>query len=143
MPDQNYATHRRFHPLYHFFVAPVLLVLLPLYCLVSLVRWPSVRAAMLMLSAFAIAGLTWCVRLYATKNQDRIIALEERLRLGRLLSGPALEASTALTDDQLIALRFACDAETPELCAAALSEKLSRDAIKQRVKTWRPDDRRV
>jgi hypothetical protein len=140
---QSYADHARWHPLFHFFVLPVLLLLLPLYCVVSLVRYPSIRAAMLLLSALAIAGLTWCVRLYATGNQDRIIALEERLRLDRLVPPSGREAAARLTDDQLVGLRFASDAELAELAASACAENLSRDAIKKRVKIWRPDFRRV
>ena len=140
---QSYADHARWHPLFHFFVLPVLMVLLPVYCLISLVRYPSVRAGMLLLSALAIAALVWCVRLYATMNQDRIIALEERLRLERLIPPSGREAAAKLTDAQLIGLRFASDTELPDLAAAAAAENLSRDAIKKRVKTWRPDFRRV
>ena len=140
---QSYAAHARWHPLYHFFVLPVLVLLLPLYTLVSLFRYPSVRAGMLFLSALAIAGLTLCVRVYAAGNQDRIIALEERLRIERLVAPPEREAAARLTQDQLIGLRFASDAELAELAAAASAENLSRDAIKKRVKIWRPDLRRI
>jgi hypothetical protein len=83
------------------------------------------------------------IRLYALKAQDHVIRLEERLRLASLISEPLRSRIPELTEGQLIALRFASDAELPGLAERALYEKLSRADIKKLIKTWRPDYWRV
>ncbi len=140
---QSYASHRRTVPLFHFFTLPVLLFLVPVYSLVHLVRHPSPRAAVLLLAAVALGVLAVYVRVFATHNQDRIILIEEKVRYQRLLSGAAAQEAGRLTDDQVIGLRFASDEELATLVSAAVAEKLSRNDIKKRVRSWRPDHRRV
>ncbi|HKB71843.1 MAG TPA: DUF6526 family protein [Thermoanaerobaculia bacterium] len=140
---QTYASHRRFDPLYHFFAAPVLALVYPLWAIVHLWRHPTPQSVVWLLFAFAVAVLAWRARSFPLAVQDRLIALEERLRIERLPSPEARAAAGALTDDQLIGLRFASDEELAELAAAAVAEKLDRKAIKKRVRTWRPDHRRA
>ena len=48
-----------------------------------------------------------------------------------------------LTEDQLNALRFASDAELPDLAAKALEAKPTRTQIKQPIRLWRADYWRV
>jgi len=83
------------------------------------------------------------VRTYALSNQDRIIRLEEQLRLADLLP----ESKLALVDQvalrQYIALRFASDVELPALAARAVAENLTEKQIKEAIKTWRPDNHRI
>jgi len=146
MPDlrpQTYASHRRFDPLYHFFVAPVLMLLYPLWAIVHLYKHATPQSVVWLLFALAVAALAWRARSFPLAVQDRLIALEERMRLDRLLSPEARARCAALTDDQLIGLRFASDEELGALAAAACSENLSRTEIKRRITVWRPDHRRA
>lgn len=143
MAAQSYANHTRWSPVYHFFVSPVV----GLYVLAMLwaaVRTPSLSTAADAVVALAIyAGLVMA-RVFALTVQNRLIRLEERLRLQRLLPGDQLEASARLTTRQLIALRFASDGELPGLVQRVLAGELAEPkAIKQAVREWRPDYLRV
>ena len=93
--------------------------------------------------SIALLILTLRVRAYATKNQDRIIRLEERFRYAAVLPPAALERSAALTLPQIIALRFASDAELPTLIDRATRENLTPKQIKQSITDWQPDHQRV
>jgi len=76
----------------------------------------------------------------ALKVQDRVIRLEERLRFERALPAELHPRIGEFTIDQLVALRFASNAELPELARRVLEEKLvNRKEIKKLIKTWRPD----
>jgi hypothetical protein len=83
------------------------------------------------------------VRSYPLKVQDRVIRLEERLRLQALAPAEWHAQIYRLTEDQLIGLRFAADDEVVELAKQALEENLNRKQIKERIKNWRPDNWRV
>jgi hypothetical protein len=146
---QSYANHTRWDPLFHFFLLPVF----GLGLLMSLVHFfahlresdfrDNFHAAMLILLATALLVAVFKIRLYALRVQDRVIRLEERVRLTQLLSEPLRSRIPELTVGQLCGLRFASDAELPQLVERALKEKLSRKQIKQAIKTWRPDYWRV
>jgi hypothetical protein len=83
------------------------------------------------------------MRQYPLKVQDRVIRLEERLRLQALAPAEWHTQIYRLTEDQLIALRFAADDEVVELAKQALEHNLNRKQIKERIKSWRPDTWRV
>ncbi len=139
---QTYANHRRYDPLFHVFIFGVLAISL-LVSLWQLVRSPGFTTAWIFLVFAALLVLYFKVRLYALKVQDRIIRLEERLRLQQLLSEPLKGRIGDLTEGQLIGLRFASDGELSELVRQSLDENLPREEIKKRVKVWRPDTFRV
>ena len=140
---QSFSSHVRWDPIFHFFALPVLLLLFPLYSIVHLVRHPDHISVILLVVALALAVNTFRTRTYPLSVQDRLIGLEERIRLERVLGAPGREFCGQLSDDQLIGLRFASDGELAELVAAACGEKLPRKEIKRRVKTWRADHRRA
>ncbi len=141
-PPQTYASHRRYDPVYHVFAFGVLGISL-LVALWQLVKNPGLLTLWVFLGFAAALVLFFKVRLYALRVQDRVIRLEERLRLERLLSEPLRSRIGDLTEDQLVGLRFASDGEVAELVAQALDEKLGREEIKKRVRSWRPDNVRV
>ena len=97
---------------------------------------------MLVLSLAAIV-LLFRLRSYPLKVQDRVIRLEERLRLQALAPVEWHAQIYRLTEDQLIGLRFASDDEVVELAKQALEHNLTRKQIKERIKSWRPDEWRV
>jgi hypothetical protein len=139
---QNYSNHGRYDPLFHFFILPVFAITL-ITTIVFLVRRPSLHSAWLVVFMVALLTAVFKIRLYSLKVQDRVIRLEERMRLATLLD-PALRPRIAeFRESQLIALRFASDAELPTLAARALNEKLSSADIKKLIQNWRPDNWRV
>jgi len=141
-PEQNYANHRRFDPMFHVVAFGVLAGSL-LVSLWQLVRSPGFTTAWIFVVSAALLVVLFKVRLYALKVQDRVIRLEERLRLQQLLPEPLRSRIAELTEDQLVGLRFASDGEVADLVKQALDEKLPREEIKKRVRSWRPDHLRV
>src|SRR5688500_12776845 len=116
---QTYANHTRFDPLFHFVLIPVLALLL-LGGVYAVWRAPDLTTAILLALIAATLLTAFKVRLYALKVQDRVIRIEETLRLERLLAEPLRSRIGDLSVKQLVALRFASDAEIPGLVARAL-----------------------
>lgn len=149
MPEssvQVYASHRRWDPWYHFFAFSVVSIsfFVALWTFIkSFSGGFSAWAAWNVIVWAAAVALTLRIRIYPLKVQDRIIRLEERLRLREVLAEPLRSRVGDLTADQLIGLRFASDAEVAGLVQTALDEGLSGEAIKKRIKSWRPDFLRV
>jgi len=139
---QNFSNHTRRDPLFHFFVLPVFAITL-IAAMVHVIRRPGLHSTCMVLVALAALFAIFRIRLYALKVQDRVIRLEERLRLANLLDPALRPRIPELSEAQLVALRFASDAELPALAARALNEKLFRDDIKKAIQNWRPDYWRV
>lgn len=139
---QTKENHTRYHPLFHFFFVPAIGVLVAI-SVYELLHSPGLVSAtqVLMMAALAVAG--FLARINAVKVQSRVIRLEERLRLARLAPPHLLGTLQALTEGQLIALRFASDEELPELAVRAQRENLEPNAIRAAITKWRPDDWRV
>jgi Family of unknown function (DUF6526) len=139
---QTFSNHVRFDPPFHFFVLPVFAITV-IVAIVRLVRHPGLLAAWWVIVALAAVVAVFKIRLYALKVQDRVIRLEERLRLAILVDKPLRAHIVELSESQLAGLRFASDAEVPALAARALSERLSKAEIGKAVSQWRPDYWRV
>ena len=146
---QTFANHTRFDPGFHFFLLPVF----GLALVMSLIHFfyhfresdlrDNIHSFLLIVLAVAFVVLVLKTRLYALRVQDRVIRLEERLRLMQLLPESLRSRIPELTEGQLAGLRFASDAELPKLAERALNEKLSRQDIKKSIQNWRPDYWRV
>jgi hypothetical protein len=141
-PSQSLANHTKFDPLFHFFIAPVF-ALNAIYSAVNAVRHPSLESGWMMIVALGLIAMALKVRLNSLKVQDRVIRLEERLRLSGLLPEPLRSRIYDLTEQQLISLRFASDAELPGLVAMTFSNQLSPADIKKSIVNWRADHFRV
>jgi hypothetical protein len=140
--SQTLKNHTRFDPAFHFFLAP-LAIFFFIEGIVRLVRnadWPN--TVHLAAAVWALVAL-FLIRTYALKVQDRVIRLEERLRLKDLLPAALQGRIGELTEDQLIGLRFASDGEVAGLVPKAVDGKWNRKQVKQAIRTWRPDNWRV
>jgi hypothetical protein len=146
---QSFANHARLDPPFHFFVLPVFMlgVVLTLVHFFYHLRESDFRenfhAFLLIVLALALLTLAFKVRLYSLRLQDRVIRLEERLRLMQLVNEPLRSRIPELTEDQLCGLRFASDGEVAKLAERAINEKLSRKEIKKAIQNWRADYWRV
>src|ERR1700761_7995632 len=126
---QTYANHARLDPPFHFFTMPLALAGLIL-SLIILVRNPGLSSALWVVLALGFLMVAGKARSYALKVQDRVIRLEERLRLAMLLPESMRSRIGELSEAQLIGLRFASDAELPALAQRALNEHLDKKQIK-------------
>ena len=140
MAEQNFANHSKVFPPFHFFVLPVLLINLGVQIYRLKVFWITFSGVFGVLMALALILGFLSARRFALSVQDRVIRLEERLRYQRLLPADLQPRIEDFTVAQLVSLRFACDAELPVLARKVLDDKMQeRKAIKQLVKTWKPD----
>ncbi len=139
---QNLANHARFDPPFHFFVLPVFAITW-IASVVFLVRHPSIHSGWFVVLATAAAIAVVKTRSNALKVQDRVIRLEEKLRLASFLPESQRHLVDQLSENQYIGLRFASDQEVPALAARAVAERLSRADIKKAILVWRPDYWRV
>lgn len=140
--QQNLKNHGRLDPTFHIFLFGILAVTLILTIL-HLIRHFDFHSAWMVVLALAAIVLLFKVRIYALKVQDRVIRLEERLRLKSLTPAEWHPQIERLSEDQLIGLRFASDGEVVELAKKALAENLNRKQIKERIQNWRADHWRV
>jgi hypothetical protein len=142
---QQYKNHRKLDPLHHFVITPILL----LNFVFAFLLWNSDHrshpylAMWWIILSFILLLMCMKSRLYSLRIQDRVIRLEERLRLKALL--PSTEQGTipSFTSRQLIALRFAADEELPALARRTLAENLDAKQIKEAIQNWRSDEERV
>src|SRR5215831_4168131 len=137
--DQNFENHAKFVPLYHRVALPIFGINV-LWSIYEAIRYFSVAAVWAVLVAMALLILCLYARLFALAVQDRVIRLEMQLKLKELLLADVKPRVSEFTVDQLIALRFASDAELPELARRVLDEHIGdKKEIKKMIQVWRPD----
>lgn len=137
--SQTYKNHVRFFPLFHFFVVPVMIVNF-FVAVWRVYSQPSAGTTWGVVVALAFVGLALASRLMALTVQDRLIRLEMRLRLQQLLPPELLARVSEIDRPHFVALRFASDAELPDLVREVLAGKLgTQKSIKERVRSWQPD----
>ncbi len=141
--EQSYKNHARFLPPFHFFVIPVLLGYF-LNSVRHLYNAPSLSTAWAMVVAVALLMLGLLSRVQALAVQDRVIRLEMRLRLKQVLPADLQAKINDVPAKKLVALRFASDAELPDMVRDVLAGKLEKTKdIKQRIKSWQADWQRA
>jgi hypothetical protein len=140
---QSFKNHAKFFPPFHFVVLPIFLINI-VSAIVHLVREFSARSMISLLVAIALLLLAFSARIMVLTVQDRVIRLEMRLRMQQVLPVDLRARIGEFTVGQLVALRFAGDAELPELARKVLQDKIAdRKAIKQLVRDWQPDNLRA
>ena len=137
MKQQNLGNHARLDPAFHFTLVPLTFLIL-IAAIFHEVRKPSPPNLLLCFVAVALVLMVTMVRVYSLKVQDRVIRLEENVRMHWMGIDPS-----GLTMRQMIALRFAPDAELPALAARAAAENMTPKQIKAAIQNWRADYDRV
>ncbi len=141
-PEQNLSNHARFVPGYHYVGVPLVMANF-VWCAWRMLKVQSADNGMHLLVAVILFVVLWFARVFPLKAQDRVIRLEERLRMVQLLPADMHGRINDFSSGQLIALRFASDAELPELAKRVLAESMTPKAIKSSVRNWRADHHRV
>jgi len=142
---QNLQNHTRLDPAFHFFLAPLSAAMF-FSALWNAVRHPEFVSIWLAVGALLFIVAVFMIRVYSLKVQDRVIRLEERLRLSTLPESQRTQLDpllAELTERQLVALRFASDGELPALAIRAIKERLAPADIKKSIRNWRADYFRV
>ena len=144
MDEQSYRNHRRLDPPFHFFAIPILTANGIVQLVMAIRHFSVIGSWWNFVVAVALLVVALLTRVYALKNQNRIIRLEETIRLTRLLPDDLKSRIAELKTSSLFALRFASDEEVSELTRSVLEGEVSATAeIKRRVRKWRPDHLRV
>jgi hypothetical protein len=140
---QNFDNHVRMVPGYHYFTLPLCTAWL-VWAILRVVRFPNADNAFFLVGALALAGVCVYSRVFPLMAQDRVIRLEERLRLMRLLPAEMHHEIERISPRHLVSMRFASDEEVPELVRLVISQPSMKGAeIKKRIKSWRGDHLRV
>jgi hypothetical protein len=140
MPNQSAASHSRYVPGFHFLTYAVIAAAIFIAIILMVHRGVSHETVFYLLTSIGMGLLTFYVRQFSVRNQDRIIRAEENFRSYRL-TGKPLDAR--LSRSQVIALRFAGDDEFISLSQQAADENLTASQIKAAIQKWRADHHRV
>ena len=140
---QTYANHTKLVPLFHYVALPILLINF-VWSVSQLFTGFSFGALLAVLVAFALILIAFFARVFALGAQDRVIRLEEHLRMQAALPDDLQSRVHDFTIDQICALRFASDDELPGLARKVLEENIpDRKTIKQMIQSWKADYQRL
>jgi len=141
--EQNFANHARLVPPFHYVAFPILLINF-IWRVVGLFDGITVESGLNVLVAVALIIVALFARLFALGAQDRVIRLEMRLRMRELLPDDLQGRINDFTPTQMVGLRFAGDAELPELARKVLDEQIAKATpIKKMITDWQADNFRV
>jgi hypothetical protein len=142
MKIQNYKNHTQMVPGFHYLGMLSILALIggSINYLLHATPENKYLASLLVLAAVILAILWIYIRTFPLKAQDRAIKAEEALRY-YIMTGKALPSELKM--GQIIALRFASDAEYLALLERAIKEGLSNEEIKISIQNWKADYYRV
>ena len=142
MKEQNYKNHTRYVVGYHG-IALLSILALAIGSFFNLSKSSKdnlYSASLICLIAGILILVFWYMRVFALRAQDRAIRAEENFRYF-ILTGTTFPSNLRMS--QIIALRFASDAEFPALVTRAVAEAMPGRAIKEAIKSWRPDHYRA
>jgi hypothetical protein len=140
--SQNFKNHARYVPLWHF-ITPLILVAILIGSIINLMHADEhthYSAALITTISLVLFIFYWYSRAFALKAQDRAIRAEENFR-HYILTGKPFDRKLSMS--QVIALRFAGDAEFPALAQRAVTENLSSKEIKAAIQNWKTDNDRA
>ena len=141
--EQSFANHARMVPMYHYGITSLVLVVFIFYVFRAAQDF-SFDSLMMILLAVALLTTALFARIFPLGVQDRVIRLEERLRMEQILPEDLKARIGDFTTEQLIALRFATDRELPDMARRVLEEPMEdRKSIKQAIQVWRADNQRI
>ena len=142
MNEQNFKTHARYVPLWHF-ITPLIIAGIMVWGIINFVDhhlYMHFLGAAMILISIVLLLLWWYSRSFALRAQDRAIRAEENFR-HFILTGKPLDSKLRMS--QIVALRFASDEELPSLAKRAVDENLSQKQIKEAIKNWLADHHRA
>lgn len=140
---QSFESHAKMVPMYHGVLTVLLLATLAA-SIKGLIGDFSLAGIMAVVLAVALLMTALWARIFALGVQDRVIRLEERLRMERILPEELRPRIEEIGTGLLIGLRFAPDEELPELARRIMDGELTdQKSVKQAIKSWRPDHQRI
>ena len=140
---QSFENHAKMVPAYHY-VAAALLILPTLYYAYLAATDFSAERLVFLLFCVGVVMAAFFARVFPLGVQDRVIRLEERLRMEQILPDDLRGRIAEFRTEQLIGLRFASDEELADLSRRVLDQGMTdRKSIKQAVKSWRADHQRI
>lgn len=137
--NQHFGNHTQYTPGYHFFATPVSVAYFA-WTVRQLVVLPSVETAFGAVGGLAVVAILLMSRIQTLRVQDRVIRLEERLRLAHILPADLQSHIPTIRPGHLVAMRFASDEEVPDLMRQVIKNPdMKQKDIKRQIRKWNSD----